>query len=132
MLGNKFAKGHKHTDEWKKEQSKRSKGKPHKGGWKLSEETKRKMSNSRKNRIIVISDATREKLRKGRLGKKLSEDAKRKIGETHSRPIIYYNDKESIYFNSITELKRYAKTKTNIHRYIKNNRKFRGYYIKYK
>lgn len=57
-----------------------------KKGFKLTEETKRKISLARKgnsswNKGISPSKETREKLRLARIGKKLSEETKKKIGE---------------------------------------------------
>ena len=67
------------TEEHKRKISESGKGRH----WKLSEETKKKMSEAKKN----ISENTRRKMRenhKGTLGKHFSEETKRKMSKAHS------------------------------------------------
>ena len=78
------------------------------GGWKLSEITRKKISEARKGQKMSetskkkISDANKgklfteehkEKLRKAKLGKKLSEDHKKKIGLANKGKIGYWKGK---------------------------------------
>lgn len=88
--------GRPHTDKWKQEQSERMKGENHPMyGKHHSEETKRKISEARKNLSDEarknISDAAKarctdewiERMRKINTGKKLTEEHKRKLSESN-------------------------------------------------
>ena len=83
------------SDETKEKISRANKGKT--SYWKgkhLSEETKRKLSESKKGQIIT--DETREKLRKAHAGRKVSEEVRKKCGDTQRGKIISYECRDKI------------------------------------
>lgn len=73
------ASGSKRTDEQKKQQSVRMKGRPGISGRKMTEENRAKLSISNKNR--VVSDETKAKMRLAGLGRTISEETRNKHKE---------------------------------------------------
>lgn len=53
-------------------------------GWHHSEESKKKISESQKGKIVIISEETKEKMSKSQMGHLVSLEAKKKISESHS------------------------------------------------
>lgn len=71
-------------------------------GRKMTEETKRKISETRKQRFqegtltIKVYDTTREKLSKSRTGKKQTQQTKDKIGSAHRGKVISEEHKQAL------------------------------------
>ena len=63
-------------------------------GKKMSEEAKKKMSNSKKGR--KLSEETKEKLRKISTGKKMSEETKKKMSESKKGGAMLEKNKENL------------------------------------
>ena len=70
-------KGKKHTEETKRKMTESQKGNKNSLGKKLSDETRKRMSEAKKK----ISDETKRKLSEAKKGRKLSEEHKRKLSE---------------------------------------------------
>ena len=78
--------GKRHSEKTKKKIGESSKGRKHPPRRPISEETRKRMSESRKEtaKTQVLSDETRKKLATcGMKGKKHSEETKRKLSESH-------------------------------------------------
>jgi hypothetical protein len=71
------------TDEHKESISKSKKGNKNLLGYRFSEESKKKMGDTRRGK--KHSEETKQKLRELNLGKKHSEESKKKIGEASSK-----------------------------------------------